>query len=195
MTTISDARGAPPHTDDPPPGPEPATPPGRPVTATDAVVLLHGHDRHLVGIAANLVGDVETARDVVQDVVEALLRLDRTFTGDEHVLAYARRAVVNRSRSSLRRRGSLLRLAARARDAHAPGADEAVLLADEHRTVLAHLQTLPDRQREVLVLRHFARLSDAEVAEAMGIAEGTVRSHASRGIAALSRLLGGTDHD
>ena len=49
---------------------------------------------------------------------------------------------------------------------------------------------LPDRQREVLVLRHYLELSEAEIADALGIARGSVKSHASRGSAALRELLG-----
>ena len=51
------------------------------------------------------------------------------------------------------------------------------------------LRALPQRQREVLVLRYYADLSEAQIADAMGISTGAVKSHASRGMAALRHRL------
>ncbi|HEY7813499.1 MAG TPA: sigma-70 family RNA polymerase sigma factor [Nakamurella sp.] len=48
---------------------------------------------------------------------------------------------------------------------------------------------LPDRQREVLVLRYYGGLSEAEIAEATGLSKGTVKSTASRAIAKLGRAM------
>ncbi len=67
-------------------------------------------------------------------------------------------------------------------------ADLAVL-AEEHREVLAALRRLPGRQREVLVLRYYAGLSEAEIAATTGISRGTVKSTAHRALAALERAL------
>ena len=55
--------------------------------------------------------------------------------------------------------------------------------------VLDALQRLPDRQREVLALRYYLDLSEAEIAETLGISRGAVKSHASRGAAALRTLM------
>jgi RNA polymerase sigma factor (sigma-70 family) len=52
------------------------------------------------------------------------------------------------------------------------------------------MKALPERQREVLALRYYLDLSEAEIAEALGISRGAVKSHASRGSAALRNLLG-----
>jgi len=68
-------------------------------------------------------------------------------------------------------------------------AEEAVLRADEDRLVLRGLAALPRRQREALVLRYYQRLSEAQIAEAMGISRGTVKSTTARGLAALGRRL------
>ena len=51
------------------------------------------------------------------------------------------------------------------------------------------LRTLPDRQREVLVLRYYLDLSEAAIADTLGISRGAVKSHASRGLAALRTAL------
>jgi DNA-directed RNA polymerase specialized sigma24 family protein len=55
--------------------------------------------------------------------------------------------------------------------------------------VIAALRELPARQREVIVLRYYADLSEAQIADAMGISVGAVKSHASRGLAALRTTL------
>jgi RNA polymerase sigma factor (sigma-70 family) len=55
--------------------------------------------------------------------------------------------------------------------------------------VLAAVQTLPTRQREVLVLRYWSNLTEAEIATAMGISRGAVKSQASRALDKLEELL------
>lgn len=51
------------------------------------------------------------------------------------------------------------------------------------------LRGLPPRQREALVLRYYGDLSEAEIADAMGISKGAVKSHTARGMAALRMAL------
>ena len=72
-----------------------------------------------------------------------------------------------------------------------PPADLALLLDEEHRQVVEALRTLPRRQREVLVLRYWSELSEAEIATTLGISRGTVKSTAARGLAALEQRLEG----
>ena len=57
------------------------------------------------------------------------------------------------------------------------------------REVMAALRTLPTRQRECLVLRYYEELSESEIAQALGISTGSVKTHTSRGMAALARAL------
>jgi RNA polymerase sigma factor (sigma-70 family) len=64
-----------------------------------------------------------------------------------------------------------------------------VLLAEEHRATLTAIRRLPGRQREALVLRFYLDLPEDQVAQAMGISRGTVRSATSRALAALARML------
>jgi RNA polymerase sigma factor (sigma-70 family) len=71
------------------------------------------------------------------------------------------------------------------------GADAPLLALEDRRAILAALRQLPDRQREVLVLRYYLELPDAEISRAMGIGNSTVRSAAHRGLASLARLLTG----
>jgi RNA polymerase sigma factor (sigma-70 family) len=57
------------------------------------------------------------------------------------------------------------------------------------RAVIDALAELPRRQREVLALRYYLDLSEREIAETLGISAGAVKSHASRGAAALRTHL------
>lgn len=70
-----------------------------------------------------------------------------------------------------------------------PGVDEDVLALEEQRRVVALVTRLPRRQRQVIALRYWGQLTEAEIAEALGISHGTVKSTASRALAALARLM------
>lgn len=59
----------------------------------------------------------------------------------------------------------------------------------EHITLVEALRVLPSRQREVLVLRYYLGMQEAEVAGQLGIATGSVKQHSSRGLAALAHVL------
>ena len=94
--------------------------------------------------------------------------------------------MVNRGRSALRHRGVVQRHAERDRPVTTlPGADQTVMAEDRRDRVFDALRALPGRQREVLALRYYSELSEAEIADALGISRGAVKSHASRGAAAL----------
>ena len=157
--------------------------------ADDAVTHLYAtHYRPMVRLAALLLRDPGVAEEVVQDAFVAMHGSWRRLREPERAVAYLRQSVVNRSRSALRRRTVAARHApAPAPDA--PSAEHGALLALEHASVLGALRSLPARQREVLVLRYYADLSEADIAEAMGISRGAVKSHASRGMSALRSLL------
>jgi RNA polymerase sigma factor (sigma-70 family) len=151
-------------------------------------------ERHaeLVRLAALVVGDRAAAEDVVQDVFARLCARDPLVEPDQ-ALAYVRAAVLNECRSLLRRRAIGRRLGL-TRDLGLAGtirdsAENEVILAEDRRQVLAALATLSARRREVLVLRYWLGLSETEIAAAMRIRAGTVKSTAARGLAALARKL------
>jgi RNA polymerase sigma factor (sigma-70 family) len=93
------------------------------------------------------------------------------------------------ARSAQRRQGIVRRHLRVAEPDALPPADFALLLAEEHREVVAALRRLPRRQREVLVLRYWANLDEAEIAETLRISRGTVKSTASRALDALENIL------
>jgi RNA polymerase sigma factor (sigma-70 family) len=151
----------------------------------------------LVRLALLLVGDRASAEDVVQDVFTRLCTRGRELDQD-CTLAYIRSAVVNGCCSVLRRRALARRIAitraAPWREVQ-ESAEHAAILAEDRRRVLAALAALPRRRREVLVLRFYLGLPVAEVAAMLGISQGSVKSAAARGLAALARRLGGGNND
>jgi RNA polymerase sigma-70 factor (sigma-E family) len=157
----------------------------------DAAVeqLYAAHWRHLVRLSVLLVHDQAAAEDVVQDAfVEMHGRWSRLRDPDK-ALAYLRQAVVNRSRSALRHRVVVERHA-RTGDAGDLTTEGPSVGGARRDAVRAALLQLSDRQREVLVLRHYLDWSEAQIADALDISPGSVKAHAHRGSAALRELLG-----
>ena len=150
--------------------------------------LYAAHYRRLVRLSVLLVRDLETAEEVVQDAFVAMHGRWRTLKDPEKGLAYLRQTVVNRSRSVLRHRGVEARYVVPA-VRHLHGADEAAMVSERRAAVLDALRALPERQREVLALRYYLDLSEADIAQTLGISRGAVKSHASRGVAALRSLM------
>jgi RNA polymerase sigma-70 factor (sigma-E family) len=158
--------------------------------------LYAAHWRRLVRLAVLLLRDQAQAEEVVQDAFVAVHGRWRTLRDPDRAAAYLRQSVVNRSRSALRHRGVVERYAARqAAPPDAEPADHPLLAADRRARVLDALRALPTRQREVLALRHYLELSEAEIAETLGISRGSVKAHASRGSAALRTALAHLSED
>jgi RNA polymerase sigma-70 factor (sigma-E family) len=154
-------------------------------------VLYAAHWRQLVRLAVLLVHDLGTAEEVVQECFVAVHRRWNHLNDPDKALAYLRQSVVNRSRSHLRHLAVVRRHAEqRPLQEHVSGPDATASDQDRRATVLAALRRLPRRQREVLVLRYYLDLSEAEIAETLGISRGAVKSHASRGAVALRAQLG-----
>ncbi|MET7368991.1 SigE family RNA polymerase sigma factor [Streptomyces sp. NPDC005566] len=151
--------------------------------------LYHSHRLAMVRLAILLVDDQQSAEDVVQDAFIALYKRHGDRMDDvDNALGYLRTSVVNTARSVLRRRRTA-REYVPPHEADAASAEDHVLLSDEHRRVLAALQELTTRQREVLVLRYWSDLSEARIAETLGLSKGAVKSTASRALDALERVM------
>lgn len=160
-------------------------------------VLYQEHFSGLCRLATLLLGDAAAAEEAVQ---EAFVR---TYAGwwrlrrPERAQWYLRSAVVNQCRSRVRRRITEDRgnRAVWAADGHVgtagvPGADaDGTDAADQAREVLEAVRALPERQREAVILRYYADLTDAQVAAALGCSTGTVKSQLHKARAALARAL------
>ena len=147
------------------------------------------HRPGLVKLAAFIVGDQATGEDVVQDVFTRLHQRWDMLADQGDPLPYLRTAVVNGCRSAIKRRGRAQRQAGHDSPSPPLSAEESVLLSEDRQQVLAALARLSRRRREVLVLRFYLGLSEAEIAATLGISPGTVKSTAARGLAALARTL------
>jgi RNA polymerase sigma-70 factor (sigma-E family) len=142
----------------------------------------------LVRLAAMLVRDTTTAEEVVQDAFIAMHDGWHRLKDAEKALAYLRQAVVNRSRSVLRHRMVVEKNAPKPAP-DMPSAEHGAMALLERSAVIAALRDLPERQREAVVLRYYADLSEAQIAAAMRISRGAVKSHTSRAMAALRAAL------
>lgn len=163
-----------------------------PTGATGEVAALHrAHYRSLVRLAALLLDDVGASEEVVQDAFVQLQLRWRRLADPDRAPAYLRSSVLNGARSRLRHR----QVGARHLQpvpAPAPSAEAGALATDAHDHMMSALARLPARQREALVLRFYLELSEAEMAAAMGISAGSVKTHVHRGLAALNTYLGET---
>lgn len=156
-----------------------------PLTLAD---LYRVHRMRLVRLAILLVDEPATAEDVVQEAFAGLHRNWGKLRDSAAAVGYLRTAVVNGSRSVLRRRKTA-REYVPPHAVNARSAESLAMLSTEHQGVVNALGKLPPRQREVLVLRYYGGLTEQEIADAAGISKGTVKSTASRGLEALQRAM------
>ena len=158
---------------------------GRQLTADEAVTQLYtSHYRSLVRLAALLVRDEPTAEEVVQECFIAMHDGWHRLRDHDKALSYLKQAVANRCRSVLRHRSMVQRNAPKPAP-DVPDAEQNAMSLLERSAVIAALKALPNRQRQALVLRYYADLSEAQIAKTMGISQGAVKSHTARGMAAL----------
>ncbi len=150
--------------------------------------LYSDHHPSLVRLASVLVRDHPTAEEIVQDTFVSMAGRSRQIRDSDKTLAYVRQAIVNRSRSVLRHRI--------VEDKHLekqspdmPSAEHGALIELERSAVVSALRDLTDRQRYAIVLRYYAGLSEGEIATAMGISRGAVKSHTARAMAVLRVAL------
>jgi RNA polymerase sigma-70 factor (sigma-E family) len=137
---------------------------------------------------AGLLG-ADDPEDIAQEAFARLLRRYDSLRDADAALGYVRATVCNLIRNR-RRHLRVVRLRTPAeRLADVESSEQAALLREEQREVIAALAALPARRREAIVLRYWLGLSGAEIAATMGISPGTVKSAVSRGLAALGRAL------
>jgi RNA polymerase sigma-70 factor (sigma-E family) len=152
------------------------------------IALYREHYPSLVRLASLLLHDVGAAEDVTQDAFAKVHIAWGRIREPEKALAYVRSAVLNGARSRMRHLHVV--------DRHRPeprrdtqSAEAGALAGEEHRAMIAALRALPVRQRECLALRYYLGLSEAEIADTLGISAGSVKTHTHRGLAALEKTL------
>jgi RNA polymerase sigma-70 factor (sigma-E family) len=136
-------------------------------------------------IAYALCGDWHKADDLLQTALTKLYVAWPRIRHEGNEEAYCRqimvRANIDESRRPWRRERSSDQLPELPADGPTP--------VEERSALFDALQSLPQQQRKVVVLRHWLGLSVRETAAELGITEGTVKSHSSRGLAALEAVL------
>ena len=151
--------------------------------AEGAVTALYDlHYRPLVKLAALLVQDIDVAEELVQDSFVAMHSVWRRLADGDRALSYLYQAVVTLSRTVLRHRTPGM-----------PSVDPVAVTELEHSAVVSALRTLAPRQREVVVLRYYSDLTEAQTASAMRISKRALRRHAARAMFSLSTELRETD--
>lgn len=144
--------------------------------------------RRLVVQLYAVCGDLNEAQEAVQEAFTRALTTPQRFSRLENPEAWLRRVAINVARSRHRRRRVLDGLLRRI------GPPPAVAdRSPEHLALLAALRELPEGQRHALALHYFADLPLHEVAAALGVSVGTVKSRLSRGRQTLSQLLSDFD--
>lgn len=152
-------------------------------------VLVELFDQHYTGLLrlAVLLG-ADDAEDIVAEAFCQLYRRWNRLRSQDAALAYLRSVLCNLVRMRVRH------LQVVRKHAERPGgpidsAENEALLREDQRALIDALKGLPGRQREALVLRYWLSLRETEIAAAMSISCGAVKSHTARGMAALTRAL------
>lgn len=138
-----------------------------------------------------LTGNPHDAADLVQTVLEKIgSRWSSVQRKTTDPVAYVRRSMANAhiSRWRKHRRENLVADLPETRGT--PPVDPL-----EHEPLWRALKDLPPRQRAVVVLRYYEGLSEAEIADSLGVSAGTVKSQASKALATLRTRLGDDDPD
>ncbi|GAB4056397.1 RNA polymerase sigma factor SigM [Catellatospora paridis] len=162
-------------------------------------VLFRRHRDRLWAVALRTTNDREDAADALQEAMLSAHRAAARFRGEAAVTTWLHRIVVNACVDRLRRRQAHLTVplpgqaGADDDDRHAPSRNEPAAPSTDHDTAMvvrAALAELPYDQRAALVLVDLQGYSVAEVAQLMGVAEGTIKSRCSRGRSRLAVMLG-----
>jgi RNA polymerase sigma-70 factor (sigma-E family) len=149
--------------------------------ANDFDLFFRGVSPQTVAVAERITGERSSAEDAA---VEALAKAHvrwRRLGGQPWREAWVCKVAVNEAIRRLPRAGAAVPV---------PATGDLAEHVAIRQTLTAALRQLPRRQREVIVLRYLLDFSEAEVAAALGVSQGTVKTHLHRGVAALRRSVG-----
>jgi len=152
--------------------------------AGDLETLYAASYRRLVVQVYAICGDLADAEDAVQEAFVAALRKGRELDGVANTDAWLRRVALNRLRAGWRHASVVRRY-----QAAVPGPQGPVEVGPEHVAIVTALAQLDPNQRRVMVLHHLADLGTAQIADELGIPEGTVKSRLGRARGRMAELL------
>jgi RNA polymerase sigma-70 factor (sigma-E family) len=173
--------------------PNPALPPGALSDPADlereagVARLFELHYSSMLRLAVLLGAD--DPENVVAEAYYQIYRKWRRLRDAEAAEAYLRSTVCNLTRMRIRHLQVARRHVETPPEELVASAESTALLHDDQRVLIGALQQLPARQREALVLRHWLGLKESEIAAAMGISPGSVKTHTARGLAALTQAM------
>jgi RNA polymerase sigma factor (sigma-70 family) len=162
-----------------------------PDPAAVVTVLYQDNALKLTRMAHIVLGSRAAAEDVVHDAFCGLYRRWEQLESKDKALAYVRASVLNGCRTALRGSAAQASGPTEAHTANVPSAEAMALMSEERREVVRALWQLPERQREVLVLRYYLDLPDDQIARDLGLATSSVRSARRRALASLQRFMRG----
>jgi RNA polymerase sigma-70 factor (ECF subfamily) len=147
------------------------------------------YERVMFALALRMLGDYEDARDATQNAfIRAYERLE-TYDPDRRFFSWMYRIVVNECLNLRRARRPTEPLMDSVEEPAAAGPLQQVANGEQSAWIDAALVKLPEDQRMVVVLRHFADLSYAEIGDVTGVPEKTVKSRLFEARQRLSELL------
>lgn len=159
---------------------------------TDGLRVLYERSHaDMVRFAAFLTGNVDTAEDVAHEAFVRVFDAWDRIEDPEKADAYLKTTVVNIVRGGFRRD----EVAARRAERHlvaVPSAEDDAIGRLGREVVLAAVASLPLKQRACVVMRHWMRMTESEIAATLDVSVGSVRTHVKRGTATLKDRLGGT---
>ncbi len=160
-----------------------------PTSSRAAVTALFlAHHRRLVGLASLLVDDHGSAEEIVQDAFESLYKRWNGLRDPSTAVAYLDRSIVYGARSWVRRRVTA-RSFVPPEAGVLPSAESAIVDGRRKEELALAIRELPQRQREVVVLRYYLDLSEEQIATWLGVSTGSVKRHAFRATAALQKRM------
>lgn len=149
--------------------------------------LVRRHQGRLWAVAVRTLRDPEEAADALQDAFVSAYRNAQSYRGDAAVTTWLHRVVVNACLDRVRRAKARPSVPMPEYDLPQRGDDHA--RTEARLDIGAALARLPEHQRVAIVLVDLHDMPLAEVAQVVGVAEGTVKSRCSRGRAALAAML------
>lgn len=151
--------------------------------------LYENRHAELVRFATFIMGDVHAAEDAAQEAFAHVYDAWDRLEDPDRAVAYLRATIVNLSRGRHRRRLVAERKQP-PRPVAVPSAEDDAMGRVGHSAVVKAVSALPSRQRACVVMRHWLRMTEGEIAATLDVSIGSVRTHNKRGIEALQRTLG-----